>query len=201
MASGHAFARRPGQRIYEPMVPSPLRLYCDEMLRGLARWLRAAGHDTLLPPTGADDAAVLARAAADRRHLVTRDRGLAESARRATPVHLLESEGLDGWAVELRAAIGVDWLAAPLTRCLVDNAVLRSAGAADLARVPPGALLGDPLVTSCPECGRVYWLGSHVRRIHARLAAWQDGCRPQPGSTRWPTPPAPTTTSRIASSA
>jgi uncharacterized protein with PIN domain len=171
------------------------------MLRGLARWLRAAGYDTALPPPGSDDRAVLARAAADSRHLVTRDRGLAEAARRVTRVHRLESEGLHEWAAELRVALGIDWLAAPLTRCLVDNAVLEPAGPADLARVPPGALGGAPAVTACPECGRVYWPGSHVRRIHARLAAWQDGGGRERGSEGWPTSPAPTATSRTASSA
>ena len=39
-----------------------MRLLCDEMLAGLSRWLRAAGHDSLLVNAGANDAAVLATA-------------------------------------------------------------------------------------------------------------------------------------------
>jgi Mut7-C RNAse domain len=31
---------------------------------------------------------------------------------------------------------------------------------------------GDPMRV-CPECGRLYWSGSHVRRMQQRLAAWQ----------------------------
>jgi len=39
-----------------------MRLLCDEMLAGLSRWLRAAGHDSLLVNAGANDATVLAAA-------------------------------------------------------------------------------------------------------------------------------------------
>ena len=40
-----------------------MRLLCDEMLRGLGRWLRAAGHDVVIA-SGEPDRALLDRAAA-----------------------------------------------------------------------------------------------------------------------------------------
>src|SRR5438128_10712908 len=51
-----------------------VRLYCDEMLARLGRWLRAAGYDTAIAAGGLPDAALIARCAAEARILVTRDR-------------------------------------------------------------------------------------------------------------------------------
>jgi uncharacterized protein with PIN domain len=141
------------------------------MLRGLGRWLRAAGYDTAIADGGAEDADLLARAAREGRLLLTADRALAARAGRGA---VLLSPGSPGsQAAELRAALGIDWLHAPLTRCLLDNAALGPAGAAQLAQVPSRARELGGEVLGCPLCGRVYWPGSHVRRILARLGAWQ----------------------------
>ena len=55
-----------------------MKFLCDEMLRGLARWLRAAGYDTAVAEVGERDGALLARAVAEGRLLVTRDREMNE---------------------------------------------------------------------------------------------------------------------------
>lgn len=36
-------------------------------------------------------------------------------------------------------------------------------------------LTGAGPVTACPDCGRIYWPGSHVRRMRARLDCWRRG--------------------------
>ena len=94
-------------------------------------------------------------------------------------------------ARSLTAAFPVDWLQAPFTRCLIDNCLLQSAAPDRLAEVPPGArgliapldgsFSGSPSVTSCPCCGRLYWPGSHVRRLTGTLRRLADGERPHPG--------------------
>lgn len=38
-----------------------LRLLCDEMLKGIGRWLRAAGYDTAIAQDGVADEDLLAR--------------------------------------------------------------------------------------------------------------------------------------------
>src|SRR3977135_3678526 len=53
-----------------------VRLYCDEMLTRLGRWLRAAGYDTAIAENGMPDAALIARCVAEDRILLTRDRHL-----------------------------------------------------------------------------------------------------------------------------
>ena len=45
-----------------PVDADRLRLLCDEMLKGVGRWLRAAGYDAAIVDDGAGDDALLARA-------------------------------------------------------------------------------------------------------------------------------------------
>lgn len=146
-----------------------MRLLCDEMLAGLARWLRAAGHDTALAPPQASDRALVELARAERRLLLTRDRSLPE---RAPDLVLLLPEPLEAQAAALSRLLGLDWLAAPFTRCLVDNTPLRPASAQALAALPAQTTSLPGPFRTCPACGRVYWPGSHVRRMAARLEHW-----------------------------
>jgi uncharacterized protein with PIN domain len=140
------------------------------MLQGVGRWLRIAGYDTAIAETGSLDAELLAVAAAEARVLLTCDRALGAQAAGAL---VLGSERLDEAAGALRRRLGIDWLRAPFSRCLLDNAELRPADAQALARVPGSAQHEGETVTVCPECARVYWPGSHVRRMRARLERWQ----------------------------
>lgn len=158
-----------------------MRLLCDEMLHGLARWLRAAGHDTALAERGGDDAALLRRAAAEQRRLLTRDRRLAARADAGAAVFVPEAGSLDSVAFELRERLALDWLAAPFTRCLVDNTPLIPAAPEDALRVPAASRPLAAQLHRCPRCGRVYWPGSHFRRMRARLEAWAGGRR-SPGN-------------------
>ena len=148
------------------------RFLCDRMLARLGRFLRAAGYDTEIAPTHIDDGELLARAESEARVLLSCDRGLAA---RGTGEHvvLLPADGPDAQARALAQALDIDWELAPFTRCLVDNAPLRAAGEDEIARLPPRArALGGPY-RACPACARLYWPGSHVKRMRARLARWQ----------------------------
>lgn len=149
-------------------------LLCDEMLAGLCRWLRAAGHDTAMMRRGTGDAEVVARAARDGRLLLTRDRRILERRLAAGRTLLLEGDALEGWAAQVTAGLGLDWLAAPFSRCLLCNLPVAPAPAAARARVPAAARGCEPL-TACRGCGRLYWPGAHVRRMTARLRRWQAG--------------------------
>jgi uncharacterized protein with PIN domain len=54
-----------------------MRLLCDEMLKRVGRWLRAAGYDVAIVEDGARDDDLLKRATAEHRLLLTCDRRLA----------------------------------------------------------------------------------------------------------------------------
>lgn len=149
-----------------------MHLLCDEMLRRLGRWLRAAGHDTAIAAAGVSDADLIARALREARILLTRDRHLATVAPPGARVLLLRSDGLDEQAHALRDELGLDWMAAPFTRCMLDNAALRFAPPDSAERVPESSrdMAGELRV--CAACGRLYWPGGHVQRMKARLAGW-----------------------------
>ena len=149
-----------------------MRLLCDEMLLRLGRWLRAAGYDTAIAEGGLSDAELIARCAAEGRVLITRDRHLARHADGVVDVVRVDNDRAEAQAWRLRDALGIDWTRAPFTRCLLDNAPLDPAPAEAAHRVPPGSRAAGWPLQQCPECGRLYWPGSHVRRMRARLDDW-----------------------------
>jgi uncharacterized protein with PIN domain len=146
-----------------------MRLLCDEMLKGVGRWLRAAGYDVAIVDDGAHDDDLLARAAAENRLLLTCDRRLAGRAASDARVIVLRTERFDSGARELRERLGIDWLHAPFTRCLLDNAPLIPADEERIDALPATVRQGDGPIMRCRKCDRVYWPGSRVRRMLATL--------------------------------
>lgn len=151
----------------------PMKFLCDEMLRGLARWLRAAGYDTATAAAGAPDRELLRQAAAEERLVLSRDRSLLQHRAANGRVMLLAAEGVDGWARELAARLPVDWSYRPFSRCLICNTVLVAAEPTAAGLPPAAARLAGPL-RCCPRCDKLYWEGGHVRRMRARLAGFAD---------------------------
>ena len=151
-----------------------MRFLCDEMLQKLGRWLRAAGYDTAIAASGSDDRVLLTLAAVEGRTLLTRDRKLAALAGESVAVLALQTDGVEASARELRNRLTIDWLQAPFTRCLVDNTILRPATEPEREAMPPRAKAVGGDVNLCPECGRLYWPGSHVRRMQAKLVRWAE---------------------------
>ncbi|TNF34778.1 MAG: hypothetical protein EP315_06760, partial [Gammaproteobacteria bacterium] len=78
-----------------------MKLYCDEMLIRLGRWLRAAGYDTEIASSNVSDRRIFDEAVAQDRILLTRDRKLVEFREAANTVLLLECNTLTECIVEL----------------------------------------------------------------------------------------------------
>jgi uncharacterized protein with PIN domain len=150
------------------------RFLCDVMLARFARYLRAAGHDTLLAGNTQPDSAIVAHAAREDRWLLTVDRGIMAHRLAAGRVLLLPHGSLDAQAAAVSTAFGLDWLARSFTRCLVDNAPLGAPGPDQLAAVPPAVRGSGTEVYACPHCGRLYWHGTHTRRMREQLTRWRD---------------------------
>lgn len=141
------------------------------MLAALARWLRAAGYDAALVDPATPDGKLVAQATAEGRVLVSRDRDLVMGAHGVQAV-LLSEDDLDDQAVALGRALRLDWRLAPFTRCMMDNASLRPATPEEIAAMPESLRNGPGPFRACPCCGRLFWPGSHVRRINERLEQW-----------------------------
>ncbi|MEJ5211589.1 MAG: Mut7-C RNAse domain-containing protein [Burkholderiales bacterium] len=155
----------------EPSLP---RFLCDVMLARLARWLRAAGYDTALAAPDAPDDALVRRAVLEDRWLLTLDRQIADHRAGRGRVIVLEHGPVAVQAARLAETLALDWLARPFSRCLLDNALLTPASPHAVSRLPARVQAEASGFAACPACGRIYWAGSHHRRMHATLTAWQD---------------------------
>jgi uncharacterized protein len=140
----------------------------DQMLIRLGRWLRLAGQDVENP--GEDDDQMLAkRAKMEGRVLITRDRGLADLCQRSgTDCMLIASDRLGGQLVEMEMA-GVELKIAP-NRCTICNGVLLEAP----AEARPDHL-DEKQVWRCEACGKLYWHGSHWKKICERFEELRSG--------------------------
>jgi uncharacterized protein with PIN domain len=118
------------------------------------------------------------RAAEGDRVLLTKDRRLATTVEGTAPVVLVPGTGIDEAARALRIALDIDWQHAPFTRCIVDNRPLEAAPPHLATLVPERSRAAGGPLRVCPECGRLYWPGGHVRRMRQRIAAWQQEVAP-----------------------
>ena len=149
------------------------RFLCDEMLGSLCRYLRAAGYDAASAVTGASDAELLRQCHAEGRHFLTADSLICEHKAANGIALILPHAPLDQLAAMVGAHYRLDWLSHAFTRCLLDNTLLVEADAAAIARAPLDARKADEPLRRCPQCGRVYWRGSHYQRMREKLKAWQ----------------------------
>jgi len=143
------------------------------MLGRLCRYLRAAGYDTAAAQPGEPDARLLSRAIAENRRFLTMDRKIMEHKVAQEVATVLPMADLDALAAFMQREFGVDWLHAPFSRCLVDNAELVPASPEDASRAPPESRREGEELRVCPACRRVYWRGSHVRRMLGHMGRWK----------------------------
>lgn len=154
-------------RVREQPLRRP-QFVADAHLGALARLLRMAGFDTLY------DNSILDRkiadiAARDGRIVLTRDRDLLKlrSITHGCYVHAVKP------AQQLREImdrLDLARSARPFSLCLLCNAPLRAVGKAQvLERLPPSVRDSHEHFTTCDVCHRVFWQGSHWRRMQALL--------------------------------
>jgi uncharacterized protein with PIN domain len=135
------------------------------MLIRLGRWLRLVGND-VTNPGGADDPELTVCAKQENRILLTRDRRLYESCKTAgVECTLIKSTSLLG-LLQAMALAGVNMELNP-QRCTVCNGALR-----ELAKTVANGAECQPYMErtwECEGCGKIYWPGSHWKRIEDTL--------------------------------
>jgi uncharacterized protein with PIN domain len=136
------------------------------MLGRLARWLRSLGYDTLYDTTW-DDAALARLARAEGRLLLTRDRQLA--GRRGLRSLLILSDYVEEQLEQVLPVLPqADEKA--LGRCRACNGLLEAVDRASVERlVPEYVWESQSEFDYCRGCGRVYWQGTHYKRLRERL--------------------------------
>lgn len=151
------------------------RFLCDGMLGQLCRYLRAAGYDTLFDNNGAPDRDLLRLCHEQGRHFLTCDQLIIEHKAALGVAYILPHGNLDQLAAIVSKHFQLDWIKRAFTRCMEDNCLLQVADSSALQRIPPDAYALGGSFNYCPDCKRVYWQGSHYKRIRARLMKWQTG--------------------------
>jgi uncharacterized protein with PIN domain len=141
-----------------------MKFIADVMLGRLAKRLRLLGFDVLYD-RALDDNEILRLSLAQDRVILTRD--LALSARPLASNHLLiKSEAVQEQAEQVLTAFHLKALVAPLSRCSVCNETLKSITKQDAHNLVPVHIYdNNSNFLSSPKCGRIYWKGTHVRRM------------------------------------
>ena len=148
-------------------APAP-RFLADAILGRLARWLRVLGLDTRYEPA-IPDAQLVTIANLEGRVLLTRDRALLRDLRPLRAMEVTHDAPL-AQVAEVVARLAIAPPRELFTRCLPCNAPLGDVPADEAEKLLPPAARGLPgPVRRCPACGRVYWHGSHARRMRASL--------------------------------
>ena len=151
--------------------PEPLRrtrFILDVHLGKLARDLRMLGFDSAYSPHF-DDATLIDRSLAEGRIILTRDVGILKQSR-VTHGYWLSSTRPERQLPEVLEALQVGGQARPFTRCLDCNGLLEPVGKDAVGgRVARPILDRFDLFRQCLDCRKVYWQGSHYRRMLQRL--------------------------------
>lgn len=150
------------------------KFLCDEMLNKLAHWLRAAGYDTELADESSKDKFLLEKAIKEKRFFITRDRKMSVYRHAAGTVILLHSNDMHRCAEELQRILSINWLIKPFSRCMLCNTLLVSADPSLIEKVPEQSRASAKQLRHCPKCDKLYWEGSHVRRLKNMFNRWMD---------------------------
>jgi uncharacterized protein len=159
-----------------PQHPGSGRFLLDVHLGALARRLRLTGVDAAYDNEAADDDLVR-QANAERRVLLTQDRGLLCRRQLWAGAHVRGAHPDD----QLRDVLDrfVPPLA-PWTRCTACNGQLRPvAKTAVEPLLEPGTRRTYHEFAQCQACGRVYWRGAHARRLQAIIDGAGSGGSPR----------------------
>ncbi len=144
--------------------PSNPAFLLDVHLGRLAHYLRLFGFDAEHHP-GATDPDLAEQSAAGRRILLTRDRGLLMR-RELWRASFVRTTDPREQIVEVLHRFALTTLVRPLTRCLECNGSLQVIAASEaISQVPVSVSEAHDDFSRCPSCQRIYWKGSHYRRM------------------------------------
>ena len=154
----------------EPLAhlqPAPLRdgrFIADTHMGRLATYLRMLGFDTLYRSNYRDEE--VARLSSDEnRILLTRDRGLLKRKVLGRSYYVRAAEPAQQ-LIEVLREFELTSAITPFCRCMRCNALLRATQKESIRhRLLPETNSHFEEFNICPSCDRVYWRGSHYRRM------------------------------------
>ena len=162
-----------GERVgFEHKINLPkneeIKFFADVMAARLVKWLRAVGFDTAWEDAIAD-AELVKRAIKENRFILTLDKKLTRHWR-ADNILLLESEDVFEQFCQTIEHFKIKQPKKFFTRCLVCNTFLKKIAAEEIhGDLPPNVRENQAAFHSCPNCGKVFWEGSHTRRMRVKI--------------------------------
>jgi uncharacterized protein with PIN domain len=146
----------------EPLRES--RFVLDVHLGKLAAYLRMLGFDTSYRNCYSDPQLVRI-SVEEERILLTRDRGVLKHAA-VTHGYLMRETDSHRQLAEVVSRFDLARSLRPFTRCMGCNGVLSEVRKEEVSAVlPPRAASEFDEFRQCGQCGKVYWKGSHYRRM------------------------------------
>jgi hypothetical protein len=151
-------------RHLRPKVLGERRFVADGHLGRLAAYLRMLGFDTLYKKNYQDEE--MARlSSVERRILLTRDRGLLKRNVISRGYYVRATEPARQ-LIEVVREFELTSHVFPFRRCMHCNAVLQEVRKEAISqRLLPETAKHFEEFYACPDCHRVYWKGSHYRRM------------------------------------
>ena len=157
-----SFDVTPELRVRRQALRDP-KFVLDVHLGRLAAYLRMLGFDAWYD-NAASDPDLAGISSGEQRILLTRDRGLLKRAA-VTRGYWVRYTGGRRQTAEIVERFDLARSFRPFTRCMACNALLETAASGEVRPLlPPRAAAHDEF-RRCPECGRVYWKGSHYQRM------------------------------------
>ncbi len=155
--------------------PKPLRrirFILDVNLGKLARNLRLLGFDTLFQ-NNYKDKEIIAIAQKEQRLILTRDIELLKN-KRVNRGYWVRSTDPDKQIKEILFKFDLFDQIHPFTRCLVCNGLLKKVPKNEvIEHLPPKTKVHFDEFYQCTDCGKIYWRGSHFKRMNEMIKNWQ----------------------------
>ncbi|MFZ0390832.1 MAG: Mut7-C RNAse domain-containing protein [Calditrichia bacterium] len=144
-----------------------IKFYVDNMLRGLATWLRFLGFPAIILNSPQEFVQLQKRE--DHCFYLTRSNRHYHTAGAEDAIRLL-SDDIPGQLNELDRELSIFQKINLLSLCSICNVpVEKTDKAAIRQEVPEKVRHSFNLFYRCPECSRIYWEGGHIKRLKDKL--------------------------------
>jgi uncharacterized protein len=149
-----------------------MKFAVDCMLGKLAKWLRILGFDAVFF-SRIEDGDLMRLAEKENRVLLTKDTGLLEQA--DIPSLYIESENWEDQVVQVLRRFRLKDQVRPYTRCVECGVPLKGLPRKRAKNlVTPFVFKNAESFSLCPQCGRIFWPGTHHRHMRSTIDAMLD---------------------------
>ena len=145
-----------------------MRFVADCMLGKLAKWLKILGFDTAYF-SKIEDENLLVFAQNESRILLTRDNGLIERSKNIQSL-FIDSEKWTEQIQQILEEFNLKKNIKSNSRCIECNTVLKALPKEQAKNlVTPFIYKNADVFSLCPECGRVFWKGTHQNDMEEKI--------------------------------